>query len=96
MAFSGLGLPLTGFANHLYQFDEMTTARHAWMTAHNFLATLFVASAIWHVVLNRRALWNHRKGLAAPVPLPSLEALLAFVTVGGLTALFVGHAFHLR
>ncbi len=40
MACAGLGLPVTGWATHALQFEPMTVARHAWMTAHNSFAVL--------------------------------------------------------
>lgn len=94
IAFSGLGLPVTGVANHFYGSAALSFARHAWMSAHNALGLLFVAFAIWHIVLNRRALWNHLKSAAARVSPVSREALLAGAVVAAVLLLFVGHAFH--
>jgi hypothetical protein len=93
IAFSGFGLPVTGIANHIYGFVPLTVARHAWMSAHNSLGLLFVAFSIWHIVLNRRALWNHLRS-AARVPAVSREAVLAGALVALALLLFVGHAFH--
>lgn len=94
MVFAGLGLPVTGVVNHLYGLAPMTVTRHAWMSAHNILGLLFVVFAIWHVVLNRRALWSHLRSGAARVPAFSREVALAGSVVGLLLLLFVGHAFH--
>ncbi len=94
IALSGLGLPVTGIANHVYAFMPMTVARHAWMAAHNILGLLFLGFGAWHVVLNRRALANHAKGLAAKVPSVSREAVVAALVVGAIVFLFVSHAFH--
>lgn len=91
--FTGLGLPVTGLANHLYQFTPLTVARHAWMSAHNTLAILFVIFSTWHVLLNRRPLWNHVKGIAVHGPSVSREAVLAGVILVLSLFLFVGHAF---
>lgn len=96
MAFSGLGLPVTGYANHLYQFAPMSVSRHAWMTAHNILALQFAVFAIWHAILNRHALAHHLSGWAARARTIHREAVLAGLTVGLLSALFVSHAFHAR
>jgi hypothetical protein len=93
IAFSGFGLPVTGLANHVYGFSPLTTARHAWMSAHNALGLLFVVFSTWHVLLNRRALWNHMKGVAARMPAVSREAALASAIVAFALTLFVGHAF---
>ena len=94
--FSGLGLPITGISNHVHQFEPMNTVRHAWMAAHNSLGLLFVVFALWHVVLNRRALFNHLRGLAACVPAISRETMTALALVAFVLFLFVGHALHLR
>ncbi|NPU84618.1 MAG: DUF4405 domain-containing protein [Syntrophaceae bacterium] len=92
-AFSGLGLPLTGYANHLYQFSPVSTQRHAWMAAHNVFAVLFLVFAVWHIFLNRHALLRHAKGAVRNIPFPSREAILASVIVASVVVLFVGHAF---
>jgi hypothetical protein len=94
IAFSGLGLPLTGIANHVYGFAPLTVARHAWMSAHNVLGLLFLMFSIWHVLLNRRVLCNHLKSASARVPAASREAWLAGALVAFMLLLFVGHAFH--
>lgn len=95
MAFSAIGLPVTGIANHLRQFDDLTRARHAWMSAHNVLALIFVVFAVWHVALNWRPLARHVRGLAERFPSVSREAALAAALVGSLLLLAVGHALHL-
>lgn len=94
IALSGLGLPVTGIFNHVYGFDPLTVGRHAWMSAHNLLGVLFVVFAVWHVVLNRRPLWNHLRSTAARLPAVSREALLAGAIVALLVGLTVGHALH--
>ena len=87
---AGLGLPVTGIANHVYGFDGLTSARHAWMAAHNALAVLFTAAAVGHACANRRALWNHMRSLAVEARMPGREALLAgAVTI--LALLLAGH-----
>jgi hypothetical protein len=95
IAISGLGLPITGIANHFLGFDALTTARHAWMSAHNILSLWFVVFVILHVVLNRRAMWAHLRDLGSKIPsLMSREAMAAGALVLLSLALFVGHAFH--
>jgi hypothetical protein len=93
---SGLGLPVTGYMNHLYQFSPMTPARHAWMMAHNLLGVLFVIFALWHAVLNRRALAGYLRGGMKRLRGISREAALAFLLVAGLLLFFVGISFHAR
>lgn len=94
MVFSGLALPVTGIVNHFYGFAPLSVERHAWMSAHNAMGLVFVVFSIWHVVLNRRALWSHVRNTVAHVPTVSREAILAISVVAGMLALFVGHAFH--
>lgn len=94
MVFNGIGLPVTGIANHVYGFAPLSVERHAWMSAHNALGVLFAAFSIWHIVLNRRALWNHAKRAASSIPAISRETMLAGGVVAITLLLFVGHAFH--
>jgi hypothetical protein len=94
ICFSGLGLPVTGIANHIYGFSPPTFERHAWMSAHNALGILFVVFSIWHVLLNSRALWSHMRSAAGRLPAISREALLAGAFVALALLVFAGHAFH--
>jgi uncharacterized iron-regulated membrane protein len=92
LGLSGLGLPITGLANHALAFEPLTMARHAWMSAHNSLGIVFVVASIWHVWLNRRPLWSHLRNAAANAAGVSREALLALAVVA-FSLLFTGHAF---
>ena len=94
MVFSGLGLPMTGIATHSYGFAPLTVERHAWMSAHNALGVLFAVFSVWHIVLNRRAVWNHVRSTAPRIPAMSREAILAGGVVALTLLLFVGHAIH--
>jgi hypothetical protein len=94
MVFSGLGLPVTGVVNHAYGFVPLSVARHAWMSAHNALGVLFAVFSIWHIALNRRAVWNHLRRTASGIPAVSREAMLAAGVVAITLLVFVGHAFH--
>ncbi len=94
IGFSGVGLPVTGVANHILGFSPMSIARHAWMAAHNILGLLFLAFSIWHIVLNRRALWNYMRYSAGRIPAVSREVTLAGIVVALALLVFVGHAFH--
>jgi hypothetical protein len=95
VALSGLGLPVTGLPLHLLDSARLSVARHAWMAAHNILGFVFVGFAIWHVVLNRRALRNHLRHAAAHAREVNREALLALAVVAA-ALLFAGHAFLVR
>ncbi len=90
---SGLGLLVTGVANHVYGFSPLSVQRHAWMSAHNTLGLLFVAFSICHVVLNRRPLWNYVNDAALRAPSISREAIVAGLVVACALGAFVGHAF---
>ena len=80
-AISGIGLPVTGLGNHLCQAHPITHSYHAWMTAHNGLGIVFFVFAIWHVVLNRRVLVKHLRGVSLRVPGGDREAIYAVALV---------------
>ncbi len=92
LAVTVVGLPWTGIENHLHGFDGITLERHAWMSAHNILALLFVIAVVAHVVMNGRALLRYARGVAARVLPLSREAAVALALAGGLLFLAVGHA----
>jgi len=92
LTLGAVGLPPTGIANHLLQSDPMPGARHAWMSAHNGLAAVFVVFVVWHVALNRRALAASLARTAAGVVVRRRELAWAVLVVGAWTALVVGHA----
>lgn len=92
IASTGLVLPVTGIANHVYGFSPPTTARHLWMTAHNVSGLIFTVFLVWHVVLNRRALWGQVRSLAARGAFGGRELLIAGA-VAAAALLIVSHAF---
>lgn len=93
-AVSGLGLPITGLANHLHQMDSiLSPARHVWMSAHTLLGVLFMVSIVWHTILNRRILLNYVRGRAAH-QVVGREAVGAVLVVAVMLLVAVGHAFH--
>jgi len=94
MIFCGVGLPITGYANHVYAQEPITLQKHAWMSAHNSLSVLFMIFAIWHIVLNRKAIFSHLKNSAIKSHIFSHEAFFALALVGFVLIVFVGHAFH--
>jgi hypothetical protein len=95
IALSALGLPIAGLPLHLLDSAPPTVARHAWMTAHNALGFVFVTFAIWHVVLNRRALRGHLRRAAARAGEVNREAFAALAVIAA-ALMFVGHAFLVR
>ena len=91
---SGLGLPITGLANHLHQMEPIVSfSRHAWMSAHTILGVLFTVSIVSHAILNRRILLNYVRGQAAR-PGMGREAVGSIVLVAVMLLVAVGHAFH--
>src|SRR5512138_2916838 len=88
-----VGLPWSGIENHLHQTDPLTLERHAWMAAHNVLATLFVVAVVAHVVLNWRPLVRHLRSLPSRLLPLSREARTAIALTAALLLLSVGHAF---
>ncbi len=93
---SFLGLPVTGLANHVFQFDSMSAERHAWMAAHNILGLVFLVFATWHIILNRRALCQYAGKFSQTFPLLSRETVWAGGVLAGLLFVAVGHAWLLR
>ena len=96
MVSTGLALPVSGYANHVLQFEGMTVARHAWMSAHTSLGVLFTGFAAWHVALNWRPLLAQLRSAGRSNPVVRRETLLAFGLVVITTALAAGHAFLMR
>ena len=92
-ASAGLGLPITGLANHMFQMDLIGFRRHAWMVAHTSLGVLFLAFVIWHMILNRRTLLQYVRGFYAHLPGVSREAFWAVGLVAAVLFIAVGHAF---
>ncbi len=91
---TGLGLPITGWANHLHRMEPwISSSQHAWMAAHNVLGILFLVSAVAHAVLNRRILFKYIRGHAACRRV-GREAVGAVLLVAVLMFVAVGHAFH--
>lgn len=91
---AGLGLPITGLAIHLVQMKPLVSfSRHAWMSVHTLLGVLFMASTVWHAVLNRRILLNHIRGRAAG-PGIGRETISAIILIAMVMFVAVGHALH--
>ncbi len=89
---SGIVLPLSGFMNHLYQFEELSLERHFWMSVHNVSGILFILFSILHITFNWKALMHYVK--KNKETLISKESLIAFLLVVIIVGLFSTHAFH--
>jgi hypothetical protein len=94
VAVAGLGLPLTGLFNHLLGTEGISPRRHFWMAAHNGLGILFTTFVVWHLVLNRRALLAHIRGVGGRWRSVSREILWAAALVAAVLLGAVGHTFH--
>jgi hypothetical protein len=94
ITFVGLGLIVTGIQNHAAEEAPAAEAREAGPGAHSLLAVLFVVFFVWHIILNRRVLWNHVKGSAGRVPAISREAIVAGIVVALVVGVFVIHGLH--
>jgi hypothetical protein len=68
--------------------------RHAWMAAHNACGVMCAVFSVWHIVLNRRALWHYLKNVPTRVPTISRETLLAASVITVVLLLAIGHGFH--
>jgi len=95
IAFSCLGLPVTGIASHICGFSPETSARQSWMVAHSAFGLMFIVFSIRHAILNRRTLSRYIRGAAARVPsLLSLETAMAGAVVTLILALFTSHVIY--
>jgi hypothetical protein len=92
-AISGIGLPLTGLASHLCQAHPITNSYHAWMSAHNSLGILFFVSAIWHAVLNRRALAKYLRAASPRLSGGSRETIYAVALVAVVLSVALAHLY---
>jgi hypothetical protein len=88
---SGIGLPFTGLATHLlHSSSPLNGPRHFWIVAHEALGIIFMVSAIWHIILNRKGLANHIRSSAGQAGI-SREAIWAAALVGIMLFTAVGH-----
>jgi hypothetical protein len=91
---TGLGLPITGLANHLHQMEPILSfSRHAWMSAHTILGVLFMVATVSHAILNRRMLLNYVRGYDARAGI-GRETVAAIVLVAVMLFVVVSHTFH--
>lgn len=92
-ALAGATLPISGWFCHVYQFEPMTTGRHAWMAVHVATAILFVAFAGWHALMNRKAIAAYMRSATAGGPGFSRETRLAAAIFALVLFVAAGHAF---
>jgi len=94
MFISFIGLPVSGYMNHILGSTDMSVEKHLWMSIHNVLATFFCIFSIWHIKLNWKPVKNAFKKMTDIII--SREALYAFALVGVFLTLFILHAVHLN
>lgn len=91
MFVSGVSLPFSGLMNHNLQLEELSPVREFWMSIHNSAGVLFFILAIFHVILNKKALIKHlRKAKGAMI---SKEAVMAIIFITLIVLSFSSHAF---
>jgi hypothetical protein len=61
MFISIIGLPFSGYMNHLLGFDTLSADRHIWMSVHNILGIFFLFFSTWHIILNWKLLKAYLK-----------------------------------
>jgi hypothetical protein len=88
---SGIGLPFTGLGNHLLHSSSLHGPRHYWIVTHEVFGIIFMVAAIWHILLNRKALASHIRGSVGRVAGVSREAWWAAALVGIMLSVSVGH-----
>jgi succinate dehydrogenase/fumarate reductase cytochrome b subunit len=94
MFISGLCLPISGYMNHFYQFDNLSQPRHFWMAVHDVAGILFVIFSVLHIVYNWKALVNYAKKTKETYI--SKETLFAIILVILVISLFSSHTFHVN
>jgi hypothetical protein len=90
---SGISLPFTGLAIHLFHSGSPEGPRHFWIAAHEALGIIFTISTLWHIFLNRKALYNHLRGAAGQLAGVSRETLCAIALVAVILFVAAGHSF---
>jgi hypothetical protein len=89
---SGISLPFTGLAIHLFHSGSPQGPRNFWIAAHEALGIIFTVSTLWHIILNRKALLNHIRGAAGQMAGVSREALCAIALVAIMLFIAAGHS----
>lgn len=91
MVISFIGLPASGLMNHYMGFEPMSVERHFWMSVHNVSAIFFTFFAIWHIILNRKPIFNSIKITSGNFM--KREAVYAISMVLFFLTIFILHSF---
>lgn len=89
-----IGLPFSGLINHYLGFDGFTKEKHLWMSVHNMLGVSFIVFSVFHIILNRKLLWNSLRKTGSI--LFTREAGYACIIITLLLLLVSLHAVHLN
>jgi hypothetical protein len=90
LAICALGLPVSAILMESTQREPgFNSVHHMWVEMHGGFGLLFMVFAVWHVILNRRALMNYLKGAGSTSSI-SREAIVAVLIVAALMFLLVG------
>jgi hypothetical protein len=92
LLFSFIGLPFSGYMNHIIGFDSITVQRHLWMSVHNVLGLLFLVFAVCHIIINHKTVISSVKKVSDTIL--SKEAVYAASIILFFLTLFVLHAVH--
>ncbi|MGE5499969.1 MAG: DUF4405 domain-containing protein [Syntrophothermus sp.] len=93
MFISFIGLPFSGYMNHILGFETLIKERHIWMSVHNVLGVIFLIFSIWHMKLNWKPLNNYFRRIKGIII--SREVVYAASVVLFFLGLFIFHAAHL-
>jgi hypothetical protein len=89
---SGISLPFTGLALHMLHLSPLSSPRHFWIVLHEALGIIFTISTVWHIILNRKTLYNHLRGAAGRFAGVSRETLWAVALVAVILFAAAGHS----
>ena len=90
LAITAIGLPVTAILMESTPRElGFNSTRHMWTEMHGSFGLLFMVFPVWHVILNRKVLWNFIKGAGATHSV-SREAIVAVMIVAAIMFLLVG------
>lgn len=92
MFISFIGLPFSGYMNHILGFDPLIRERHIWMSLHNVLGLFFLIFSVWHMKLNWKPLTNYFRKVKGMIV--SREVICAASVILFFLGLFIFHALH--
>lgn len=91
-AFAVLGLILSGVMNHAMHHGSVGFFQQTWRAFHWLLGIIFIFFAVWHSILNRRAIAKYIKDFCAGTPACTRELIFSLAVVGILFLLSIIHS----